>query len=371
MSSSTEFRNFPTASEVLDIEYASRHGFKRGFSGLGSAARRTRRFESEARLRKRGVDPKTGRSVLHEAAKRGSVGVVEHLIASKLDPNAKDKKGNTPLHLAAAAGDLTTVRALLSGNADKEIKNKKEETPEQVARARGWHAVARQLSTWTSAWDNLKEMNEMYDKELQKWPRKIDDSPAVARAKKLLKCKEAAHGTDSARLVITLSRLSELYVKEERFGEAIQSLKRALRLTLGEHGEDHPDARALTNNMGEVYYRWGKLELAAASYGNAIKMYEIYAGNESMEVARILEDGARVHSDLGNHSASDRMLTRAAVIVEARMQDSDHPGLVKLLLAGASQLALGCHERALLTLSRALAIADKHLGPHHLDIATH
>ena len=218
--------------KVLDIDYAARHGFKRGYSGLAGAARRTRRYESETRLKKRSSNENTGRTILHEAAKRGNAGVVEHLIAAHLDLDAQDADGNTPLHLAASSGDLPTVRTLLAGNADKTIRNGRGETPEILARKRGWKEVAEQLSRWTSAWDVLKQANAKADEALARVPRKVDNSPAVARAKKLLKCKEAAHGADSTHLTITLSRLSDLLAAEDRFGEAITTLKRAIKITV-------------------------------------------------------------------------------------------------------------------------------------------
>jgi ankyrin repeat protein len=55
---------------------------------------------------------------LHKAAADGSVDQIRALLASKANPNARDKAGRTPLHVAAFASRYDAVRALVGGGGD-------------------------------------------------------------------------------------------------------------------------------------------------------------------------------------------------------------------------------------------------------------
>ncbi|MHB8055561.1 MAG: ankyrin repeat domain-containing protein [Candidatus Aminicenantales bacterium] len=58
------------------------------------------------------ADPRTGKTVLHEAALRGYSGVVETLLARGIDKNAKDKDGRTALSYALKYGNKTAADIL-------------------------------------------------------------------------------------------------------------------------------------------------------------------------------------------------------------------------------------------------------------------
>jgi hypothetical protein len=66
-----------------------------------------------------------GGTPLHGAAYRGHKDVVELLLASKADVNAKSKNGWTPLHEAAANGYKDVAELLLANKADVNAKNYK------------------------------------------------------------------------------------------------------------------------------------------------------------------------------------------------------------------------------------------------------
>jgi len=62
-------------------------------------------------------------TLLHLAAKRGHLSVVEYLVNQKADINAKNETHSTPLHLAAERGHLGVVEYLVNQKADINAKN--------------------------------------------------------------------------------------------------------------------------------------------------------------------------------------------------------------------------------------------------------
>jgi hypothetical protein len=56
--------------------------------------------------------------MLHRPAENGNAGVLETMLASGFDPNARDKDNVTPLHRAAMGGHVEGVRVLLAHGAD-------------------------------------------------------------------------------------------------------------------------------------------------------------------------------------------------------------------------------------------------------------
>ena len=90
-----------------------------------------------------GGDPKAtddnGWTLLHEAAKYGSVPSVEKLLKLGLDPNARSLQDFTPLHLAVRSGYgfpmPKLIKTLLAAGADPVARNKQGQTPEDLLRA--------------------------------------------------------------------------------------------------------------------------------------------------------------------------------------------------------------------------------------------
>ncbi len=86
-----------------------------------------------------------GWTPLHLAAQRPSKAVVELLLASKAEVNAKDKWGQTPLHLAALNDQKDVAEYLVVFKAEVNAKDNNGSTPLHVAAAGGHWDVAASL----------------------------------------------------------------------------------------------------------------------------------------------------------------------------------------------------------------------------------
>ena len=70
-----------------------------------------------------------GQTPLHMAALAGDNSVLQLLLASKAKVNAKDKSGSTPLHCAALGDEKDVAESLLGSGAEVNAKNDKGATP--------------------------------------------------------------------------------------------------------------------------------------------------------------------------------------------------------------------------------------------------
>jgi hypothetical protein len=77
---------------------------------------------------------KEGRTLLHLAASKGSVGCAKVLLESGADKNAKSKDGRTALYRASANGDRRMVESLIEFGADPTITNDRGRSPLDAAR---------------------------------------------------------------------------------------------------------------------------------------------------------------------------------------------------------------------------------------------
>ena len=101
---------------------------------------------------------------LHYAVGGGHKAVVEFLLASKADVNAKKTNGVTPLHIAAALGLQEIAKVLLSKGADPNAADSQERTPRSLAETNG-HAAVVELLTGSGAGtdDEAKKVTQPND----------------------------------------------------------------------------------------------------------------------------------------------------------------------------------------------------------------
>lgn len=86
-----------------------------------------------------------GWTLLHYAAKLGSMPAVAALLAHGANPNVPNMAGDTPLHIAARFGHTNMTHAMKVGHADGTIANHNGRRAFEIAAARGHHDLAETL----------------------------------------------------------------------------------------------------------------------------------------------------------------------------------------------------------------------------------
>ena len=119
-----------------------------------------------------------------------------------------------------------------------------------------------------------------------------------------------------------------------------------------------------------IYFHFKHYGEAAEKYSQSLKIFEHVEGPNSLVVSSVLEDMAACKHQGGDPEAANKAAARASRIIETCIDDPDHPKLIRPLLAqGKSLQAMKMFADAINVFARALAIANKHIGPLHLDVA--
>ena len=133
--------------EEKGFDVNSRDGY--GNTALHEAAARGH-LQVLQHLLSSGADVKeksnNGDTALHRAARWGHLQVLQHLLSSGADVNTKNKYGYTALHEAAGREHLQVLQYLLSSGADVNTKNKEGDTALHLAAGRGHLQVVMYLA---------------------------------------------------------------------------------------------------------------------------------------------------------------------------------------------------------------------------------
>lgn len=125
----------------------------RGLSALKFAAKTGSSIVASLMISTYNVDPDirfyhsrlTDQTVLHVAASKGHLQLVQQLAALGADLQARNHAGRTPLHDAAYAGELEVVRTLVTLGADVMARDALELTPLHSAAKKGRSDVCQYL----------------------------------------------------------------------------------------------------------------------------------------------------------------------------------------------------------------------------------
>jgi ankyrin repeat protein len=90
-------------------------------------------------------EPGVGASPLHYAVMKGTLVVVNQLLARGADVNSRTKSGTTPLHTAALYNRYEVAEALLARGADVNAKSVSGATPLTIAQAANYQRIAKLL----------------------------------------------------------------------------------------------------------------------------------------------------------------------------------------------------------------------------------
>jgi hypothetical protein len=121
---------------------------------------------------------------------------------------------------------------------------------------------------------------------------------AVAQDKK----QHGAGGVDTAR---SLSQLANLYLRQNRAGDALPLLEEAAAIDQTRLGPTHPVIADDLHDLGLAYAALHRLEEARAAFTAAIDVLEHGAGNETPRVAYAELELSRLYRQEGNDAAAD------------------------------------------------------------------
>lgn len=135
-------------------------GVREHLHGLNKQGKNVQREVQSCEFGGRGSRP-----ALHVATIRGHTDILEHLLATKADPNTPDEAGTTPLHFAAELGCARAACMLLLAGADANCRNAFGSTPADKVVTNTWDSslIARGKADIKKMFEGKDEMFEGKD----------------------------------------------------------------------------------------------------------------------------------------------------------------------------------------------------------------
>ena len=180
-------------------------------------------------LAKKGADvsilQQFGDTKLHRAARNGHPEIVKLHIDNGDEINKTNLFGDTALHRAAWNGHLEIVKCLLEHGADPSIQNNDGDTAWSLALQHGFHHITQYMATQ----DHQKELSTV----VTKMSFMLDDKYRNIKTHKQkkdaletkLKEKEKEHGDIHQEIHKTKKQLEELYARNKKVKENIESIE--------------------------------------------------------------------------------------------------------------------------------------------------
>ncbi|MCA9720680.1 MAG: tetratricopeptide repeat protein, partial [Myxococcales bacterium] len=169
---------------------------------------------------------------------------------------------------------------------------------------------------------------------------------------------ERAYGHEHPRLGESLGNLAVVLHHGNRAAEARREATRALRIQERARGADHPRVGYMRALLGEILLSEDRVEEAIAEYNAAIGIYERGLGDDSLELARVLDQLAFAELERGEPARAEQLLERLLAMGSyARLTPPERGDarylLAKALVAGARP---GARDRALALAGEALEL---------------
>ena len=181
---------------------------------------------------------------------------------------------------------------------------------------------------------------------------------------KTLRMEETQFGREDPRLAETLKSLGETQGALGEHRDAVQSLERALEITIQHSGRDSLEASAVLHSLGNAHGDLGDHATKRDLLERALDNYQ----DERAEVAQTAYELALAHGELGDDARKKQLLERA-LIIEERELGRDHADLaITLMHLGQVYATTNEHAKRVVVLERALAIEEREYGPAHADL---
>lgn len=152
-----------------------------------------------------------------------------------------------------------------------------------------------------------------------------DYDRAIALIKKALETNLARHGRHHPDTARSYYNLAEIYRTSGSLDKAVTSYQKALTVIRSIPGGDHAGRAAIHNNLGTVYRRRQQYEPALDAYQHALNILrEEGSGNQTVDIAGLLNNIGVVHATAGNHELARSYFERAVEVVNQGL-GRDHP----------------------------------------------
>ena len=192
------------------------------------------------------------------------------------------------------------------------------------------------------------------------------DTPAQLKVdRELLALGRAAGDVQGLELSLILNNYGTSQMKSGNLAGAESTYVEAIEVARRVAGDDHPMIALCRENLGNVYFQQGKLDLTARNLEIVLAMRRRALGDDSEPVARTLTNMGAVYSRLGKLPEAEAKYREAIPRLTQRL-GADNPDVgIALLGFGGVLYKEGQLVEAETTLRRSLAILLKAFGEDH------
>ena len=171
-----------------------------------------------------------------------------------------------------------------------------------------------------------------------------------------------SRGASAGKQAAILRNLAEAQRKQGKFGEAEQTIQKAMALLSNNPGQDRPQYGDCLDVLADIYRDQGNYPRAQVVLQESLSLEESMAKPSPELLAKRRQKLALAYHDAGDHAAAAPHFDRALELHEQAF-GPEHSETGKMLTeAGAALHQAGDHAEALLRLERALQIHEKTLG---------
>ena len=196
-----------------------------------------------------------------------------------------------------------------------------------------------------------------------------DLEKAIETYERALAMQRRISGDRHPNVSVYLTSIGNLLAQRNRHADAEKYLREALRL-LPEHlgTRNHPNYAVALINLALLKARRGEMRAAVELYDRAYAIGSEIYGEDAVELAEYLYQGARLLVDQGQHAEAKDRLDRALAIFEKRLPPSNPTRLGCLETLAAVETELGNFDRADELLAEVIRLHEAARGADSDDV---